>query len=82
MKQVCFRIHLTNGQSISVIECFVNPENETERFPQWFTEGCLTGVLITGTPETKQFLIPMKNLLFVERIPDYKEEVEDVKKEE
>ncbi len=74
MKSVCFSINLTNGDKINIVECYLTPEAEKERFPEWFAEACLTGVLITGTPETRQFIIPMENVLFVERIPDFEED--------
>ena len=74
MKSVCFSINLTNGDKINIVECYLTPEAEKERFPECFAEACLTGVLITGTPETRQFIIPMENVLFVERIPDFEED--------
>ena len=74
MKSVCFSINLTNGDKINIVECYLTPEAEKERFPEWFAEACLTGVLITGTPETRQFIIPMENVLFVERVPDFEED--------
>ena len=74
MKSVCFSINLTNGDKINIVECYLTPEAEKERFPECFAEACLTGVLITGTPDTHQFIIPMKNVLFVERIPDFDED--------
>ena len=74
MKSVRFCINLTNGDKINIVECYLTPEAENERFPEWFAEACLTGVLITGTPETRQFIIPMENVLFVERIPDFEED--------
>ena len=36
--------------------------------------------MITGTPETVQFFIPMENIAFVERIPDFDEDEEDTGK--
>ena len=77
MKSVCFSINLANGDKINVVECYLTPEAEKERFPQCFAEACLTGVLITGTPETRQFIIPMENVLFVERIPNFDEDEGD-----
>ena len=73
MKSVCFSINLTNGDKINVVECYLTPEAEKERFPQCFAEACLTGVLITGTPETRQFIIRMENVLCGERIPNFDE---------
>lgn len=77
MKKVCFTIHLTNGKTASVVECYLKPEDEQERFPQWFAEALLTGLLITGDRNTRQLLIPMENVLLVERIPNYVEDEED-----
>ena len=77
MKSVCFSINLTNGDKINVVECYLTPEAEKERFPPCFAEACLTGVLITGTPDTRQFIIPMENVLFVERIPNFDEDEGD-----
>lgn len=82
MKKVCYNVHLTNGKILAVVECFENPDDVKERFPQWFAEAQLTGVLITGTTDTFQFLVPMENVLFVERIPNYGEEEEEDKKHE
>ena len=77
MKSVRFCINLTNGDKINIVECYLTQEAEKERFPQWFAEARITGVLITGTPDTCQFFIPMENILFVERFPDFDEDEEN-----
>lgn len=80
MKSVRFCINLKNGDHINIVECYLTEEAEKERFPQWFAEARATGLLITGTPETVQFFIPMENIAFVERIPDFDEDEEDIGK--
>ena len=42
-----------------------------------FIDNNKTEILITGTPDTRQFIIPMENVLFVERIPHFDEDEGD-----
>ena len=74
MKYVRFCIHLINGDDINIVECFPNPEEVEEEFPKCFAEGITTGVLVTGNEEVHQFIIPMENIMFVERFPEDDEE--------
>ena len=73
MKQVRFCIHLINTAEINIVD----PEDDEEEFPKCFAEGMNTGVLITGNEDTHQFIIPMENILFVERCAPEDDEEED-----
>ena len=77
MKQVRFCIHLINNAEINIVECYLDPEDDEEEFPKCFAEGMNTGVLITGNEDTHQFIIPMENILFVERFAPEDDEEED-----
>jgi len=75
MQSICFRVHLKNGVEINFVECGV-PEGETECFMEWLVEAQETGLLEIGTKDTHMFIIPMENVAFIERIPDFEDDEE------
>ena len=78
MRSVCFCVHLTSGDDISIIEHHLDPTDESEVFMERFSEAQKTGLLVTGEKDTHQFIIPFENIAFVERIPDFDEENDEM----
>ena len=78
MRSVCFCVHLTSGDDINIIECHLNPADESEVFMERFSEARKTGLLVTGEKDTHQFIIPFENIAFVERTPDFDEENDEM----
>lgn len=78
MRTVCFCVHLMNGDDINIVETHLDPTDESEVFMERFVEAQRTGLLVTGEEDTHQFIIPYKNIAFVERIPDFDEENDEM----
>lgn len=69
---------MTSGDDISIIEHHLDPTDESEVFMERFSEAQETGLLVTGEKDTHQFIIPFENIAFVERIPDFDEENDEM----
>lgn len=74
MKTVCFRIHLKDDAEIDFIACGGCEEGD-ECFAERLAESTETGFLSLGDPYT--FIIPVWNIDFIERIPDYELDEDD-----
>ena len=70
MAQVCYRVHLVSGQEINCV-ALGDCEDADECFEEFMEESRETGFLEIGCMQSHMFIIPLENVLFIERIPDF-----------
>ena len=70
MPHVCYRIHLISGQEINCI-AMGTCEEADECFDEFLEGSRKNGYLEIGSKECHMFIIPVENIAFIERIPDY-----------
>lgn len=70
MPHVCYRIHLISGTEINCI-AMGSFEEADECFDEFLEESRENGYLEIGSKESHMFIIPVENIAFIERIPDY-----------
>ena len=76
MPHVCYRIHLISGTEINCI-AMGNCEEADECFDEFLEESRENGYLEIGSKESHMFIIPVENIAFIERIPDFDLDEED-----
>lgn len=76
MRTVRYCLHLINGEEINIIECYLDPNDNTDFLLERYSEARRTGMLVTGEDYTHQFFIPFENIVFVERFPDDEDDEE------
>ena len=70
MPHVCYRVHLMTGTEINCV-ALGGCEDADECFEEFLAESRETGYLDIGCKESHMFIIPVENIAFIERIPDY-----------
>ena len=76
MPHICYRVHLVSGQEINCV-ALGSGEDADECFDEFLEESRENGFLEIGSRETHMFIIPLENVAFIERIPDFDLDEED-----
>lgn len=70
MPYVCYRVHLLNSTALNCV-AMGDCEDADECFEEFLAESRETGFLTIGSMESHMVIIPLENVAFIERIPDY-----------